>query len=104
MTKSLLVPMIFLAASAQAGEYWHPEAEKVIFAGPDGATVCQWLDIELGVGPNPGDGEWTCEDIDTYGAKWPIEIELESAGPVKVVGARWAYAWDGLSWVLMAKD
>ena len=100
MTKSLLVPMVLLAASAQAGEYWHPEAAKVIFAGPDGATVCQWFD-------NPGsfqDGKWTCEDIETYGAKWPIELELESAGPVKVMGARWAYAWDGLSWVPMVKD
>ena len=46
---------------------------------------------------------WECEDIYPYYTRAPFTLPLNTLGPVKVF-ARWAYAWDGLSWVPMVKD
>jgi hypothetical protein len=74
---------------AQDDVFWHPEASAVVVAGPYSATVCQWWPSPISFLSEV----WECEDVPAYGAKWPVEIQLQSTGPVRVY-ARWAYARD----------
>jgi hypothetical protein len=89
--KKLAALLILLPALTfgQDDVFWHPEASAVVATGPGFITICQWW-------PSPISflsAVWECEDVDSYGAKVPQEIQLQSTGPVKVF-ARWAYARD----------
>ena len=84
-----LIALLPALASAQNDVFWHPEASAVVATAPGVITICQWW-------PSPISflsSVWECEDVETYGAKSPAEIQLQSTGPVKVY-ARWAYARD----------
>ena len=89
--KKLAVLLALLPALtfAQDDVFWHPEASAVVATGPGFITICQWW-------PSPISflsAVWECEDVDAYGAKSPVEVQLQSTGPVRVY-ARWAYARD----------
>ena len=84
-----LLPALAFAQADDNDVFWHPEASAVIATGPGVITICQWWPSPISFLP----AVWECEDVQSYGAKVPQEIPLQSLGPVKVY-ARWAYVRD----------
>mgnify|MGYP001545127632 CR=1 FL=1 len=87
--KTLIASLILVSSLAQAEVYWHPEASSVIATAPDKVKICQWWPSPISFQPEV----WQCEDVWVGGARYPMELDLESTGPVKVF-AKWAYVRD----------
>jgi hypothetical protein len=100
--KKLPLFLVFASAAVSAGDYWHPAADEVVVAGADPISVCYYP--APCTGPAPECADWSCDTVFSLGARDPVYYTLMIPGPVRVQGARWAYAWDGANWVPMAKD
>ena len=89
---SLVLLGVSVGAMAQQ-DFWHPETDEITIAGPDEITYCYNLpsdacpDWYVECAPS-----WVCGSTPADGARSPITIVFPEIGPVKVMGARWAYA------------
>ena len=79
---------MLMVGAAAASEFWYPAAKGVLYAAPDGQPV--WICSYNGW---PTTENWKCyKSLLAEGAKVPLGYYLDDVGPVKVIGAKWAYA------------
>ena len=98
----LILPLLLaIPMSGLAADFWHPETDTVMVAGPPGtaAEVCAYGGTSTSAAP-----VWGCEVVELYGAKEPVFWFNEVSGPTRVTGARWAYSFDGVDWSPMGAD
>lgn len=97
----LIAALLFPAlALAQTGvQYMHPSASGVVIAGSEGtvAQVCYYESNVFDLDFPDAAAEttvpvWACDNVQLFGGRGPVYYWFPGLSPVKVVGAKWAYA------------
>lgn len=96
--------MLAAGAAMANGDFWTGDTNAVRFAANGGTvSVCSYQPNYPAV-PGVLKIEWKCYDHATFGAREAVLVQLPLNGETRVIGARWAEALNGETWMPMSKD